>query len=115
MILYLRGHREFGFVLSNRSIVVKGARLSPRPLPNRILTREIGTVERIPIAGGSPVDASQIALLDPKRFEESVPHEWFTCLRHDAPIFKHAELGGPAFGAVTRYDDVGEANRDGRT
>ena len=61
------------------------------------------------------MDSGQIDLLDPKRFEESVPHEWFTWLRHNAPIFRHVEPGGPGFWVVTRYDDVVEVNRDGQT
>ena len=61
------------------------------------------------------MDASQIDLLDPKSFEERVPHEWFTWLRHNAPVFKHAEPAGPGFWVVTRYDDVVEVNRDGQT
>src|SRR5712672_2415826 len=61
------------------------------------------------------MDPAEIDLIDPKRFEQSVPHEWFTYLRHNAPVFKHAEPGGPGFWVVTRYDDVVEVNRDGQT
>ena len=61
------------------------------------------------------MDPAEIDLIDPKRFEQSVPHEWFTWLRHNAPVFKHAEPGGPGFWVVTRYDDVVEVNRDGQT
>jgi cholest-4-en-3-one 26-monooxygenase len=61
------------------------------------------------------VNPAEIDLIDPKRFEQSVPHEWFTWLRHNAPVFKHAEPGGPGFWVVTRYDDVVEVNRDGQT
>ena len=57
-----------------------------------------------------------IDLLDPMRFEQSVPHEWFTYLRHNAPVYKHAEPnGGPGFWVITRYDDVVQVNRDGQT
>ena len=42
-------------------------------------------------------------------------HEWFTYLRHEAPIFRHPEPGGPGFWVVTRYDDVVEVGRDGVT
>jgi cholest-4-en-3-one 26-monooxygenase len=62
------------------------------------------------------VDLSQINLLDPDRFVESVPHEWFTYLRHHAPIYRHPEpAGGPGFWVITRYDDVVAINRDGQT
>ncbi len=62
------------------------------------------------------MDLSQINLLDPDRFVEGVPHEWFTYLRHHAPIYKHAVPdGGPGFWVVTRYDDVVAINRDGQT
>jgi cholest-4-en-3-one 26-monooxygenase len=62
------------------------------------------------------VDLSQINLLDPDRFVESVPHEWFTYLRHHAPVYRHPEPdGGPGFWVVTRYDDVVAINRDGQT
>jgi cholest-4-en-3-one 26-monooxygenase len=62
------------------------------------------------------VDLSQINLLDPDRFVESVPHEWFTYLRHHAPVYRHPEpAGGPGFWVITRYDDVVAINRDGQT
>ena len=62
------------------------------------------------------MDLSQINLLDPDRFVEGVPHEWFTYLRHHAPVYRHPEPnGGPGFWVVTRYDDVVAINRDGQT
>ncbi|MDO8432600.1 MAG: cytochrome P450 [Candidatus Binatus sp.] len=58
----------------------------------------------------------EIDLLDAERFEQSVPHEWFTWLRHHAPIYKHREPNnGPGFWVITRYDDVVQVNRDGVT
>jgi len=39
------------------------------------------------------VDPGEIDLLDPKRFEESVPHEWFTYLRHHAPVLQARGAG----------------------
>jgi cholest-4-en-3-one 26-monooxygenase len=66
--------------------------------------------------GEQAVDLSQINLLDPDRFVAGVPHHWFTHLRQQAPIYKHAEPnGGPGFWVVTRYDDVVAINRDGQT
>jgi cholest-4-en-3-one 26-monooxygenase len=62
------------------------------------------------------VHLDEIDLLDPERFEQSVPHEWFTYLRHNAPIYKHREPdNGPGFWVITRYDDVVQVNRDGQT
>ncbi|MFZ0680015.1 cytochrome P450, partial [Candidatus Binatus sp.] len=61
------------------------------------------------------MEAGEINLLDPLIFEDKVPHEWFTWLRHKAPIFRHPEPGGPGFWVITRYDDVVEVGRDGVT
>jgi cholest-4-en-3-one 26-monooxygenase len=62
------------------------------------------------------VDPSEINLLDPDCFVKGVPHEWFTWLRHNAPVYKHSEPnGGPGFWAVTRYRDLVEVNRDAQT
>jgi len=60
---------------------------------------------------------SDIDLTDPDAFVDGVPHEWFTRLRRDAPVFWHedeeSERGG--FWAVTRYDDCVTVNRDWQT
>ncbi|HXW85401.1 MAG TPA: cytochrome P450 [Candidatus Binataceae bacterium] len=61
------------------------------------------------------MDPREINLLDNDRFVTGVPHEWFTWLRHEAPVFKHHEPGGPGFWVITRYDDVVAVNRDGQT
>ncbi|MFM8973276.1 MAG: cytochrome P450 [Actinomycetota bacterium] len=58
---------------------------------------------------------SDIDLLDRDRFAQGVPHEWFTFLRNQAPIFKHPEPNGPGFWVVTKYDDVVAVGRDGTT
>jgi cholest-4-en-3-one 26-monooxygenase len=58
---------------------------------------------------------SDIDLLDRDRFSEGVPHEWFTYLRQNAPVYKHPEPGGPGFWVVTKYDDVVTVGRDGAT
>ncbi len=44
-----------------------------------------------------------------------MPHEWFTYLRANHPIFKHPEPDGPGFWVVTKYDDVVAVGRDGAT
>ncbi len=61
------------------------------------------------------MSTGEINLLDPLVFEDKVPHEWFTWLRHNAPIYRHPEPGGPGFWVITRYDDVVEVGRDGVT
>jgi len=62
------------------------------------------------------VDLKEIDLLDIDRFTDRVPHEWFTYLRHNAPIYRHPEPdNGPGFWVVTRYADVIEVGRDGAT
>jgi cholest-4-en-3-one 26-monooxygenase len=62
------------------------------------------------------VQLDEIDLLDPVRFEQSVPHDWFTYLRHNAPIYRHREPdNGPGFWVITGYDDVVQVNRDGQT
>ena len=54
----------------------------------------------------------EIDLLDRDRFTQGIPHEWFTWLRANAPVFHHDEPGGDGFWVITRYDDIVAANRD---
>ncbi|HET8618122.1 MAG TPA: cytochrome P450 [Acidimicrobiales bacterium] len=54
----------------------------------------------------------EIDLLDRDRFTQGIPHEWFTWLRANAPVFHHDEPGGAGFWVITRYADVVAANRD---
>jgi cholest-4-en-3-one 26-monooxygenase len=61
------------------------------------------------------MDINQIDLLSPDSFVGGVPHEWFTYLRRQAPVYKHPEPGGPGFWVVTRYDDVVQVGRDSQT
>jgi len=61
------------------------------------------------------MDINQIDLLSPDSFVRGVPHEWFTYLRHNAPVYKHPEPVGPGFWVVTRYDDVVQVGRDSQT
>jgi cholest-4-en-3-one 26-monooxygenase len=58
---------------------------------------------------------SDIDLLDRDRFTQGIPHEWFTFLRKEAPVFKHPEPDGPGFWVVTKYADVVAVGRDGTT
>jgi cholest-4-en-3-one 26-monooxygenase len=55
---------------------------------------------------------AEIDLLDRDRFTQGIPHEWFTWLRANAPVFHHEEPGGAGFWVITRYDDIVTANRD---
>ena len=61
------------------------------------------------------MDANQIDLLSPDSFVGGVPHEWFTYLRRNAPVYKHPEPNGPGFWVITRYDDVVQVGRDSQT
>jgi cholest-4-en-3-one 26-monooxygenase len=61
---------------------------------------------------------SDINLWDKDRFVEGVPHEWFTELRREAPVFKHHagdDYGESEFWCVSGYDDVVTVNRDNAT
>ncbi len=58
---------------------------------------------------------SDIDLLDRDRFAQGIPHEWFTYLRKEAPVYKHPEPDGPGFWVVTKYADVVAVGRDGTT
>jgi cholest-4-en-3-one 26-monooxygenase len=54
----------------------------------------------------------EIDLLDRDRVTQGIPHEWFTWLRANAPVFHHDEPDGDGFWVITRYDDIVTANRD---
>ncbi|HEY2427300.1 MAG TPA: cytochrome P450 [Acidimicrobiales bacterium] len=56
-----------------------------------------------------------INLLDRDVFTKGVPHEWFTYLRANAPIYHHPEPGGPGFWVITKYKDVHDVGRDPHT
>jgi cholest-4-en-3-one 26-monooxygenase len=58
---------------------------------------------------------SDIDLLNRDRFTEGIPHDWFTLLRNEAPVFHHAEPNGPGFWVLSKYDDVVAVGRDGKT
>ena len=57
------------------------------------------------------MDASDIDLLDRDEFAKDIPHEWFTWLRANAPVYRHPEPGGPGFWVVTKHADVITCNR----
>jgi cholest-4-en-3-one 26-monooxygenase len=58
---------------------------------------------------------ADIDLTNPDAFVAGVPHEWFTRLRREAPVFWHTEVDGPGFWAVTSYDEFVTVNRDPQT
>jgi cholest-4-en-3-one 26-monooxygenase len=64
-------------------------------------------------------DLADIDLWDKDRFVEGVPHDWFTALRREDPVFWHegdsGVEGASGFWAVTGYDDVVTVNRDNAT
>jgi cholest-4-en-3-one 26-monooxygenase len=60
-------------------------------------------------------DLSDINLLDRDIFTEGVPHEWFTRLRREAPVYRHSEPDGPGFWVITKHEDVGTVGRDATT
>jgi cholest-4-en-3-one 26-monooxygenase len=64
--------------------------------------------------GEGAMDESDINLLDLDRFTEGIPHEWFTYLRHHAPIYHHPEPAGPGFWVFSKYDDVVAIGRDAK-
>jgi cytochrome P450 len=58
---------------------------------------------------------SDVDLTDLDRWSRGVPHEWFTLLRRDAPVFWQDERDGRGFWSLTRYDDILAASKDYRT
>ena len=60
-------------------------------------------------------DLADIDLLDRDRFTQGIPHEWFTRLRAEAPVFHHPEPDGPGFWVITKHDDIIQCNRDAGT
>jgi cholest-4-en-3-one 26-monooxygenase len=58
------------------------------------------------------MDVTDIDLLDRDRFTRGIPHEWFTWLRANAPVYKHPEPDGPGFWVVSKHADVVACNRD---
>jgi cytochrome P450 len=59
-----------------------------------------------------PARLADIDLCDMDRFAQGVPHEWFTLLRAEAPVFWQDEPDGPGFWSITRHDDVTWISKD---
>src|SRR5207237_5845733 len=71
-------------------------------------------------AGRRPaVQLSDIDLTDMDRFQAAFPHEWFTFLRREAPVWFHpptaTEGNERGFWVVTKYEDVIAVSRDWQT
>lgn len=60
------------------------------------------------------MDLAQIDLLNRDVFTKGIPHEWFTYLRENHPVYRHPEPSGPGFWVITKYDDVLAVGRDAR-
>ena len=61
------------------------------------------------------MDLSDVNLLDRDRFTQGIPHDWFTYLRANAPIFFHPEPGaGRGFWVFSRHEDVVAIGRDAK-
>lgn len=56
-----------------------------------------------------------IDLLDRDVFATGVPHEWFTYMRQQHPLFRHPEPHGPGFWVVSKHADVRAVGRDPAT
>ncbi|HXQ44327.1 MAG TPA: cytochrome P450 [Acidimicrobiales bacterium] len=61
------------------------------------------------------MELNDIDLTDAETFVHGVPHEWFSHLRNNAPVWWHEETDGPGFWCVTKYDDCVTVNRDYET
>ena len=61
------------------------------------------------------MELSDIDLLNRDRFTEGIPHEWFTYLRANAPIYRHPEPEpGPGFWVFSKHEDVVAIGRDAK-
>lgn len=56
-----------------------------------------------------------IDLLSVANYAGSQPNDQFAWLRKNQPVYRHAEVDGPGYWAVTRYDDVRAVGRDSST
>ncbi|MBO33292.1 MAG: cytochrome, partial [Rhodospirillaceae bacterium] len=56
-----------------------------------------------------------INVYDPVIYQAGVPHDDFTWLRENAPVYFHEEPNGSGFWALTKYDDVVRVSADPKT
>jgi cholest-4-en-3-one 26-monooxygenase len=57
------------------------------------------------------VQATDIRLDDPDTFVERVPHDVFTWLRREAPVYWHPQQDGSGFWVLTKYHDIAYASQ----
>ncbi|HWW52954.1 MAG TPA: cytochrome P450, partial [Acidimicrobiales bacterium] len=58
---------------------------------------------------------AEIDLLDRDVFTRGIPHDWFTYLRNNEPVYRHPEPHGPGFWVITKHADVLAVGRDAHT
>lgn len=56
-----------------------------------------------------------IDIANPDAYVNGVPHDQFAFLRKHAPVFRHREVDGPGFWAITRHADIARISRDPAT
>src|SRR5947209_15701987 len=75
-----------------------------------------GTVEHVLLGSYRPfMLPGEIDLLNRDIFVDGPPHDWFTWLRNNEPVYRHAEPDGPGFWVLTKYDDIVAINRNAKT
>ena len=64
----------------------------------------------------SGMHLENIDILEPTQFTTAVPHDRFTVLRHEAPIFWHKEANSERGGywALTKYEDIVEVSKNAK-
>ncbi|MBB3048468.1 cytochrome P450 [Litorivivens lipolytica] len=58
---------------------------------------------------------SDIDIYNPDNYVAAVPHEQFTLLRDEAPVYWHAHPDGGGYWVISRYEDVRAVSRDHAT
>jgi cholest-4-en-3-one 26-monooxygenase len=53
-----------------------------------------------------------IDLFDPDVYAQAMPHEAYTRLRRESPVFFHPEPDGPGYWAVMKYEDIVKVSQD---
>jgi len=54
---------------------------------------------------------ADIDLTNPDHFDQGPPHEWFTWLRANDPVYWQDEEDGPGFWSITKYQDLKHVSR----
>ena len=64
------------------------------------------------------MDLDEIDLTEPELYRQGFPHEVFSTLRKEAPVWRHPEtpgfdqIGGEGFIVLSRYEDIRNVNRN---